>query len=336
MSSRYQQSGRAMLAGAAAILCLLIPVAATAQTRLFNNQAFLQAPNAEVGVRPNGAFGSTSVPAGYHSNTGACLGFIVSRNSNGWGAGAQIDGDFFCPGNPTEIWSLTVNGATAFNTENATGIPGTLGGLVVGPPTHSVTWTSNAPFNGVAISQTYSLSHTDQTLRMSVTVTNTTGAAINGVQFARVVDPDNATSPGQFTSTDLVVSQAPAQVTASFTTGALIALSSSHPRATAGYQLTRGGSPFTAAAIIAENGWETTPGSTHTADSYIGLAVDIGTLAAGASETFTLSYPLTEQAAEEEAAPAVVPTMTEWAMILLGLMLAGGAALTIQGRRASV
>ena len=33
------------------------------------------------------------------------------------------------------------------------------------------------------------------------------------------------------------------------------------------------------------------------------------------------------------AAPAAVPTMTEWAMILLGVLLAGGAALTIQRRR---
>ncbi len=32
--------------------------------------------------------------------------------------------------------------------------------------------------------------------------------------------------------------------------------------------------------------------------------------------------------------PPVIPTMTEWAMILFGLMLAGGAALALQGRRA--
>ena len=36
------------------------------------------------------------------------------------------------------------------------------------------------------------------------------------------------------------------------------------------------------------------------------------------------------------SAPAPVPTMSEWAMILLGVLLAGGAALTIQRRRASV
>lgn len=33
-------------------------------------------------------------------------------------------------------------------------------------------------------------------------------------------------------------------------------------------------------------------------------------------------------------APAPVPTLSEWAMILLGVLLAGGAALTIQRRRA--
>lgn len=35
------------------------------------------------------------------------------------------------------------------------------------------------------------------------------------------------------------------------------------------------------------------------------------------------------------SAPAPVPTMAEWAMILLGVLLAGGAALTIQRRRAA-
>lgn len=33
------------------------------------------------------------------------------------------------------------------------------------------------------------------------------------------------------------------------------------------------------------------------------------------------------------AVPAAIPTMSEWAMILLGVLLAGGAALTIQRRR---
>ncbi|WP_426038326.1 IPTL-CTERM sorting domain-containing protein [Brevundimonas sp. DC300-4] len=35
-------------------------------------------------------------------------------------------------------------------------------------------------------------------------------------------------------------------------------------------------------------------------------------------------------------APAPIPTLSEWAMILLGIVLAGGAALYIQGRRLAV
>lgn len=38
----------------------------------------------------------------------------------------------------------------------------------------------------------------------------------------------------------------------------------------------------------------------------------------------------------EVATPATVPTMTEWAMILFGILLAGGAALMIQRRRLAV
>jgi len=33
------------------------------------------------------------------------------------------------------------------------------------------------------------------------------------------------------------------------------------------------------------------------------------------------------------AAPASIPTLSEWAMILLGVALAGGAALTLHRRR---
>lgn len=36
------------------------------------------------------------------------------------------------------------------------------------------------------------------------------------------------------------------------------------------------------------------------------------------------------------AAPAAVPTMSEWAMILMGVLLAGGAAVVVQRRRLAV
>ena len=39
------------------------------------------------------------------------------------------------------------------------------------------------------------------------------------------------------------------------------------------------------------------------------------------------------QVTQVAAAAAAVPTLSEWAMILFGLVLAGGAALVIQRRR---
>ena len=38
----------------------------------------------------------------------------------------------------------------------------------------------------------------------------------------------------------------------------------------------------------------------------------------------------------EVATPALVPTMSEWAMILMGVVFAGGAAVYIQRRRLAV
>ena len=70
-------------------------------TQISNGQGFLQGEFAEVGVRVNGAFGSTSVPSGFHANPTTCLGFRVDREMDGWGSTTD-DGDYFCPGSPFE------------------------------------------------------------------------------------------------------------------------------------------------------------------------------------------------------------------------------------------
>ncbi|WP_167309523.1 IPTL-CTERM sorting domain-containing protein [Brevundimonas naejangsanensis] len=58
------------------------------------------------------------------------------------------------------------------------------------------------------------------------------------------------------------------------------------------------------------------------AESCQGITVQV---TSNVSSTVTTSPP--------PAPPAPVPTLSEWAMILLGVMLAGGAALTLQRRR---
>jgi hypothetical protein len=85
-------------------------------SQITSSQAFLMGQYAEVGVRANGAFGSTTVPAGFHSNVSNCLGFRVDRDKDGWGTTSNTDdGDFFCPGSPYEGWELKVGTGTAKN-----------------------------------------------------------------------------------------------------------------------------------------------------------------------------------------------------------------------------
>lgn len=63
-------------------------------------------------------------------------------------------------------------------------------------------------------------------------------------------------------------------------------------------------------------------GTAESCTSYAAVGVDPNASKAVAP---TAPYPV--------VAPTPVPTMTEWAMILFGLILAGGAAMTIQRRR---
>jgi hypothetical protein len=317
---------------------LLVVAEAHATTQISGTHAFLKGQHAEVGVRPNGAFGSTgadytSISGSFNGNssasgTGPCLGFVVSRNKNGWNratAGVQVDGDFFCPGTPFEAWTLTVAGNTALNDHSTTDISGTLGGLVVGNSTtrHSVTWTGAAAYNGVTVQHVYSVADDGQTLRMVTTLTNTTGSPIAGIKYARLLDPDNATGTvagssgaNTFTSTDTVVGQgSSAQIKSEFASGALIALISSDSRATVA--INAGG---TADAVISASAANRAIGATTTGDTRVGLAIDVGTLAAGASTTFTIEYALTAEAAG--VTPRNVPVLSPAMLLLFASMLA--------------
>jgi len=312
---------------------LLVVAEAHATTQISGTHAFLKGQHAEVGVRPNGAFGSsgadyTSISGSFNGNVSGCLGFIVSRNKNGWNratAGVQVDGDFFCPGTPFEGWTLTVAGNTALNSDGQTDISGSVGSLVVGNSTtrHSVTWTGAAAYNGVTVQHVYSIADDGQTLRMVTTLTNTTGSPIAGIKYARLLDPDNATGTvagssgaNTFTSTDTVVGQgSSAQIKSEFASGALIALISTDSRATVAIN-----AGADADAVINASTANRTVGATTTGDTRVGLAIDVGTLAGGASTTFTIEYALTAEAAG--VTPRNVPVLSPAMLLLFASMLA--------------
>lgn len=84
-----------------------------------------------------------------------------------------------------------------------------------------------------------------------------------------------------------------------------------------------------------------------TAGNVYAFAFDSASLAARSPSAYVggdtivgyyMKYPNQDFAftVTEVATPATVPTITEWAMILFGLILAGGAALMIQRRRMAV
>jgi len=295
---------------------------------------FLLGTHVNVGIQQNGVFGSVgNAPAGFHTrsdqsghNTWSAagddmLGFTYD-NGDGWGTGADI-GDFFKPGGPYEGFSLAVTGSSAQNSgygvdDLGLGTWSSCAGICE-------TWTMDTPYNGLGLVQVYSIVD-DVVLKMHITVSNTTGAAIDDIYYGRCVDPDNVKAAGGSYETANNVTKtfaddgiAVVQATASYdSVDTALLMFSSDPNARAHVHCNPS-QPFSnwdgSDANIAK-------GEPVVGDAAIGVAVKIGTLAAGASYTFDVNYGMTLTAA---APPPLPPTNTAWSP--MGAMLAFAAAL---------
>jgi hypothetical protein len=281
----------------------------TTNTQISNGQAFLQGEFAEVGVRTNGAFGSTSVPSGFHANPANCLGFRVDREMDGWGSTTD-DGDYFCPGSPFEGWQMKVAGGIAKNDNSQTGLSGAVSDIQNSGSSQCVSWISASPYNGVSVSQRYCVPTSGQALHTDVTLTNTTGSAVSDIYFGRGFDPDNATGSGSMTcagstagtnmfqSCNAVTGQGTeAQATARWGNNSFIALQSFDARARVARQAGGFSSPdpsdiWTAGNTLATSGTYLGNVGEMLADAGIYVALNIPTLGAGASTSFRISYVL--------------------------------------------
>lgn len=300
------------------------------RSQIYSNSGFLQGQYVEVGVRPNGAFGSAiasnTTLAGLHmnSNVAGCLGFRVDRQKNGWGStvGASApftnidDGDFFCPGNPYEGWGLKVGSiATAFNNNGATiGLPGYVQNVLSTTSQQSVEWTSGSNIGGISVLQKAIVPNTGQSLHIDITLTNVSGATVNNIYYVRGFDPDNAT--GDATGTSSVAQSvnevmsvgggsAVAQVKATFASGALIMMRSTDSRARAARNTNSCCTATEAEPIAVYEGtgyWTQSLGAAASSDKQVAISFNIGTLAAGASTTLRVSYVLS---ADEASSPTV-------------------------------
>ncbi len=281
----------------------------TTNTQISNGQAFLQGEYAEVGVRANGAFGSTSVPSGFHANPTNCLGFRVDREMDGWGETTD-DGDYFCPGSPFEGWQMKVAGSIGKNDHGQTLIAGAVSDIQDSGSSQCVSWISASPFNGVSVSQRYCVPTAGQALHTDVTLTNTTESAISDVYFGRGFDPDNATGSGSMTCAGGTVSTSmfqscngvtgqgtEAQATARWGNNAFIALQSFDARARVARQTGGFSSPdpadiWNAGNTLATSGTYLGNVGEMYADAGIYVALNVPTLGAGSSTSFRISYVL--------------------------------------------
>ncbi len=198
-----------------AALIVLLSIHSNAQ--MVGTSIFMQGRYLEIGEIVNGAFGTSTSPAGYHPHPGWGTGIaeVYDYGHDGWAVGAPpFMGDYTLPGFPTEGWSLQVNGLynIAFQ---AGGFPGTgtltgatttytnVGGRAIG------NWTGTAAGGTLAITQETRVDTQASWVVVTTKLKNTTGAPILNVFYERTCDPDNDESwpGGSFMTTNTIVHQ---------------------------------------------------------------------------------------------------------------------------------
>lgn len=246
-----------------AILVSALLPAGIAQAQMDSCNVFMQGKYVELGMAPNGTFGSSvTQPAGYHGNFVAqggiqfpCnytdgstlrLAFVADPAMDGWDVGSPAYyGDYILPGYllggtfyegaPYEGWILTVDDSAWINETNnqssmAAGTPaGTY--LSYDNIAGKLVSTYTQDFDSLTIKQVTSLDTAGLYLSMQITITNNSSTPKNNIYYTRFMaaHPDEVQS-GNFGSKSTVVYNYPSDPTRLVTsvgntdTGAYVAL----------------------------------------------------------------------------------------------------------------
>lgn len=291
---------RIKLALGIAVTVVTLSPPAFAASVLTDGNAFLQGNYIEAGIGPDGAYGATPVPGGYHSRTNsvAGLGFVSDRDKDGW---ATFDGDFFTPGSPEEGWSIQIGSNVWHNNNNAVqGIPGSLSNLQTDGIKDSVDW--DGAIGGLAIKKVYHIQQEGQFLFCTVTFTNTTASPLNNVYYMRNVDPDNSIMEnGDYVTTNTILTQGNtsglASVKAVGGTGATLVLIGygANARATwGGFDVRNPEGVWTGGAAGGTYGGTLSQTGAQTKDEAVSMAIKFDTIAPGESVNFKWSYNLAD------------------------------------------
>ena len=287
---------------------------------------FLQGDYLEVGFNGAGALGSTlGAPTGFQS-----AGSSLAAESDPERDGGTYDGDFILPGSPEEGWGLHVGGTTYSNNTSSNGadnIVGTWGSIVDDGQSEALTWTGAV--GGLAITSQHTVQQNGLYLEIVVTLTNTTGSALNNLYYYRNVDPDNNYDHNSdYVTTNSIISQGNdgsgvSQVTATQPDGTFMSLTGFGADSRVAY----GGFSNRDPLAIYNGSSGLSQSGIATSDEAIALAFRVATLAAGDSTTLTLRYTFGNQAAPDLDLDANNSTAT--GIGYQGLFVEGGGPVAI-------
>lgn len=297
------------------ILAFIIGISSTiSYTQIVGSNCFLQGCYIEVGISSCGVYGTPSLPpvAGgmfgpYHPNVGSYFGFVADHEKDGWATGSpNYCGDYFVPGSPVEGWQIQSGGTVYTNTDVgcwSNNIPGSVVAYSDTGGFKSATWEGSIGAINLDVTQKTIFPDGALFFLTSVTLCNTGATDLYNLYYKRNVDPDQDQPwSGDFTTTNIVVSNPPTDPTALVTAEGLtfgcflgIGAVDSRARATWGNFGTGDGTPLQA--------WSGTGGynltGTMTSDIAVQITFKIDTLAAGECTTINFAHVLDPSDLEE-------------------------------------
>jgi len=220
------------------ILSLCFIYSLSLQAQQSEGCIFLQGDFVEIGIAPNGAFGTPAdAPAGYHSRPtplfnslynpvtslyaarSNALGFVADYGKDGWTTGnPAYFGDYFMPGTVQEGFTIQVNGVKSnawsnnYQTFGSTGYTGLLTG---GNISYTATSTEKrgvwqGAVGDLVIRQTIALKNTKSYFTANVLLKNNGVDTLRNIYYMRTVDPDNEVSiTSSFTTKNKIAYQLP-------------------------------------------------------------------------------------------------------------------------------
>lgn len=315
-----------------AALLLFLPVNQEAKAQVVGGNHFLQGNYIEVGIAPNGSFGSTvGAPIGYHPRVttptpGAQLGFVADAAKDGWSVGTpNYHGDFFLPGTPQEGWGISsgFSESQAYRQSGGMTYTGPLFGANIGiddSPTESIATWQGMFMSTLQVTQQTRIIKTKTYFTVRVVMKNTGTTTMSDIYYARTVDPDNDVSlTGSFTTINKIEYTIP-------NPGNKVLVRAIDPTYVEGY-LGLGTMDCRAKPFIHKSGltpshpyktmydappsssYYFTQGDTYTNDVGYSIVYKIGNILPGDSAIITYAYIL-NQADMEEALLQTLPTWT--------------------------